>query len=105
MVWPPNKAWTSKTSRNGFSHFVAINYGGEDSDRWVDLISVLDGDVTIKASWFEMQDISLWISGWHELKPIKNERNENVTICKHPSLDSGLTIPLFIKRIRPWFSD
>ena len=43
MLWPPIKAWTSLSAINGYKYFVAINYGGFGEDRWVNLVSVLDG--------------------------------------------------------------
>ena len=58
MEWPPNKAWTSTTLRQGFRHFVAINYGGTDKDRWVSLVSVLDANSRFRVSWDEMKDVT-----------------------------------------------
>ena len=68
MIWPPAKAWTSKSSIKEQSHFVAINYGGELLNRWVVLMSVLDSSVIVKVSWSELVDLSYWESGWVEIK-------------------------------------
>ncbi len=117
MHWPPNKAWTSQSSRNGFRHFVAINYGGTGTNRWINLVSVLDGNVRFRVSWSELQDKSIWLSGWKQLPreeniyPSHEEENLESDIfikdktCLHPSLDSGLCIPLNKNKIRPWFID
>ena len=109
MPWPPNKAWTSKFQIHGLNHFVAINYGVELGERWILLSSVLDGSVSIKVSWCELQDSSIWIEGWEEndfLDPplgISQKCYKYFSHCNHPSQDSGLTIPISKKNIRPWF--
>lgn len=105
MQWPPNKAWTSSSPREGFRHFVATSYGGRGADRWVHLISVLDGKAELHISWQEMKDPSLWTSGWLQLpkeQAIEFYRNQdsptpssdNKPSCLHPSRDFDA---------RPWF--
>lgn len=107
MLWPPLKAWTSKYEIYGVSHFVAINYGGELMERWIILTSVLDGSISIKTSWSDLQDPSKWIEGWDEnnlldASVVLEEQCDN-NLCTHPSEDSGLSIPISKKKIRPWF--
>ncbi len=115
MNWPPNKAWTSSSSFNGFRHFVAINYGGRGSARWVNMVSVLDSKVRLRVLWHEMNDTSKWASGWLQLS--RDEANIPSTsrfkednliqkreeVCLHPSADSGLNIPCDVNSPRPWF--
>ncbi len=109
MFWPPLKAWTSKSPINGLSHFVAINYGGELMERWVVLTSVLDGSVSIRISWSDLQDSSKWIEGWEDnnslevFVPLEKQCDNN--LCTHTSEDSGLSIPISKKKIRPWFKN
>ncbi len=109
MIWPPAKAWTSKVYIKGQVHFVAINYGGELSRRWVILMSVLDSNVVVKVSWSQLVDLSFWEAGWDErcyLEPselFNNKSNAKATDFSHPSIDSGLTIPISKNTIRPWF--
>ena len=117
MKWPPNKAWTSSSPKKGFCHFVAINYGGKGFDRWVNLVSVLDGNVRVRVLWEEMQDTSKWLIGWrqqiredhHSLEPESNNPLSNQEIndscCLHPSIDSGLALPIKVSKIRPWFKE
>ncbi len=117
MKWPPNKAWTSTFKRGGYRHFVAINYGGKSKDRWVNLVSVIDGNVRIKVSWKEIRDTSQWISGWEQLSREESMSNDiNLETfnqhnsiedepCLHPSEDSGLVIPSDLVEIRPWFDN
>ena len=109
MIWPPVKAWTSKVNINGQVHFVAINYGGEFIDRWVVLMSVLDSTVVVKVSWSQLVDLSNWEAGWNEknylelFKLNNNKSDVKATDFSHPSIDSGLTIPIRGHSIRPWF--
>ena len=109
MIWPPVKAWTSKVYIKGQVHFVAINYGGELLKRWVVLMSVLDSNVVIKVPWSKLVDLSNWESGWDERNYIEssklfnNKSDLRTTKLSHLSIDSGLTIPISKKTIRPWF--
>ena len=109
MIWPPVKAWTSKINHNGQLHFVAINYGGELLKRWVLLMSVLDSTVVVKVSWSQLVDLSKWEAGWDEINyrvssELINKKSDVKTInFYYPSIDSGLTIPISEKTIRPWF--
>ncbi len=114
MRWPPVKSWTSSCSREGFRHFVAINYGGVRTKRWVSLVAVLDGNSRLIVPWSEMKDTSKWNSGW--LKLSRNESNPplisplNKRIpevnsqqgCLHPSKDSGLLASSEKGSVRPW---
>ncbi len=109
MIWPPAKAWTSKSSINDQIHFVAINYGGELLDRWVVLMSVLDSSVVVKVSWSQLVDLSYWEPGWADVKHLEPYKLVNskgylrIIDFSCPSNDSGLTIPISNNTIRPWF--
>jgi tryptophan-rich hypothetical protein len=109
MIWPPAKAWTSKSPIKEQIHFVAINYGGELLNRWVILMSVLDSSVVVKVSWSQLVDLSYWESGWVEIKHVEYYKLDDskgdlrMTDFSHPSNDSGLTIPINKNTIRPWF--
>ena len=110
MTWPPVKAWTSKINLNGQFHFVAINYGGELLKRWVLLMSVLDSTVVVKVPWSQLIDLSNWEAGWDEInfressELVNNKSDVETTNFSHPSIDSGLTIPISKNTIRPWFN-
>ena len=108
MIWPPAKAWTSKSSIYDQVYFVAINYGGELLNRWVILMSVLDSSVVIKVSWLKLVDSSNWEPGWDEINLLEpcefvNKGYFKTTEFSNPSDDSGLTIPINNNTIRPWF--
>ena len=109
MIWPPVKAWTSQEYIEGQLHFVAINYGGKLENRWVVMMSVLDSNVLVKVSWLELVDQSNWKCGWDgnnqsdSSKPAMSKAEIITTKITHPSVDSGLTIPITTSIIRPWF--
>ena len=109
MIWPPIKAWTSRVYINGHVHFVAINYGGELTKRWVVLMSVLDSKVVVKVFWSQLFDLSKWAAGWDERNYIEssqlvnNKSDIKTPAFSHPSIDSGLTIPISENSIRPWY--
>ena len=111
MHWPPVKAWTSIEMIDGHSHFVAINYGGELTDRWVVLMSVLDSALVVKVLWSQLIDSSKWVCGWEEnnysktSKIVRNKDTIKTTYCSELSADSGLTIPITKGTIRPWFAN
>ena len=111
MIWPPLKAWTCKSSIDGNRHFIAINYGGNKSDRWVILISVIDSNVAVKVSFSELIDQSKWSCGWEDnnysnLSKILENNGKRMTISIFDlSIDSGLTIPITKGMIRNWFED
>ena len=110
MMWPPVKAWTSKSYINGQVHFVAINYGGKLQERWVILMSVIDSSLVVKVSWPQLVNPSNWVCGWENKNfpnptKVANIKYELInTNFKHASIDSGLTIPITENIIRPWFS-
>tara|TARA_Y100001968_G_scaffold217254_1_gene199972 strand:- start:625 stop:954 length:330 start_codon:yes stop_codon:yes gene_type:complete len=106
MKWPPAKAWTSNFFIEGQRYFVAINYGGKSTDRWVVLMSVLDGNVVVKISWSQLSDKLKWNLGWNDNKSSKlfvNQSEIEFSNLTYPSKDSGLTIPIHKRTIRPWF--
>lgn len=114
IEWPPIKSWTRIVSLEGSHYFVAINYGGNRQNRWVNLVSVLDGDVRTKVNWEEMKDSSIWLIGWKNLDSLRRYRAldkksiTNKTIkpfencCLHASSDSGLGLPIKVGTIRKW---
>jgi len=108
MIWPPVKAWTSILTVEGQRHFVAIDYGGKLNKKWIVFMSVIDSSVVVKIFWSQFIDPSQWLPGWIEAKSIDSSRGVNVDNLKnidyvYPSIDSGLTIPITVDKVRPWF--
>ena len=109
MNWPPVKAWTSKFNIEGQFHFVAINYGGKNTDKWVVLMSVLDSSLIMKVSLTQLYDPVSWEPGWVENNYSKCAKSVDINPKKrtiyntNPSNDSGLTMPITKDFIRPWF--
>ncbi len=110
MRWPPLKSWTSKTKVKGQIYFVAINYGGKGKTRWVDMVSVVDGTLSLRVHWSDISNTSKWVSGWTIIRNFKQEGEElNDTQFEYEPLqslelsnDSGLTIPMTNGFIREW---
>ncbi|WP_269622889.1 TIGR02450 family Trp-rich protein [Prochlorococcus marinus] len=67
MRWPPNKAWTSNTPREGHRHFEVLEYGGKGEERWVTLCAIMDKSITIEIPWNELKIYANWTSGWLQL--------------------------------------
>ena len=111
MIWPPLKAWTSKIYIEDQVYFVAINYGGKFLDRWVVMMSVLDSSVVVKVSWTELVDPSCWQCGWNEnnhsssSKLVNSKHETKNNQLSNLSVDSGLTLPITKKNVRPWFGN
>ena len=111
--WPPIKAWTSIFLIKGSRYFVAINYGGKDCKRWVNLVSVVNGSLCFRLLFEDLNDVRLWLPGWQDIDR-ENFINENIPskikqtynfedACLHPSDDSGLIISSDCTEHRPWF--
>ena len=108
-------SWTSTSQIKGYRHFVAINYGGKDLNRWISLVSVLDGKVRFTVLWSEIKDPSKWNAGWLKssrevanpdaVLKLREQSNQSIESksCLHPSEDSGLMIPSEQISIRSWF--
>ena len=108
MIWPPVKAWTNKSNNSGNINYVAINYGGELKKRWVIMMSVIDSSLVVKVSWEKLINSSNWSCGWDEINSLGssefiNNNDARIINDTYPSVDSGLTIPITKKNIRPWF--
>ena len=66
MKWPPNKAWTSESHREGYRHFEVQTYGGIKEDRWVELSPVLNKKILLKVYWSELKSVN-WTTGWLQI--------------------------------------
>ncbi len=114
LNWPPIKAWTSVNLIKDSRYFVAINYGKYKERFWVNMVSVLDGNISFSIDFEELNNSKNWIPGWIEFENenIKNVRNiESLkavdgflgNACLHPSDDSGFSLDSKVDINRPWF--
>ena len=112
--WPPAKAWTNIEMDKYNSYFVAINYGVNYNQYWVNLVSVIYGDFSFKISFDVLSDRSIWSPGWKDPNELNNNSHSQrdsfreVELlypkgCFHPSEDSGLNISVKPAFVRPWF--
>ncbi len=67
MRWPPNKAWTSTSKREGYRHFEVKSFGGKGKDRWLNLFPVNNQKINIRVSFKEINNSSKWTNGWIQL--------------------------------------
>mgnify|MGYP001266566556 CR=1 FL=1 len=107
MNWPPVMAWTNLTPYKGEIFFVAINYDLENKPKWIDMVSVLDGDIFLRVSFNDLNDSLKWVPGWVEDKktfnPFPEKENISESACLKVSYDSGLSIPISKNPVRAWF--
>ena len=113
--WPPLKAWTSIYLIKGNRHFVAINYGIKNGNHWVNLVSVLNGELSIRVAFEDLKNNSLWLPGWEDLSigninyedecKVSQEKYDFIEGCLHPSDDTGFCYEPCSQEIRKWFPD
>ncbi len=65
--WPPTKAWTSASKREGYRHFEVKQFGGKGTERWVELFPINKKEQRLKVSWEELKDQTKWASGWVQI--------------------------------------
>ena len=68
-----NLYWTSRNKISGLNHFVLINKFEVKRNTFVELVSVLDANVSFVISLKELENSRDWILGWKELD--KGETN------------------------------
>ena len=59
--------WTHKKSYLGLRHFILINELEINKRCFVELVSVLDSNVSLRIPRVELEDTEKWIMGWQEL--------------------------------------
>ena len=69
MTWRVAQAWTSILPQEGYRHFRVMLKGGKGQERWVELEAVLDSNVRRRVAWKELQNKTVWMSGWRQLPP------------------------------------
>ena len=114
MKWPPTLSWTCKLNIKPCRYFVAINYGVDSGLHWVNMTSVIDGDVCFVIDFEDLKNQSLWSPGWIQFneKELSLFNKKEMVFLKildqctdssrYLSKDSGLTFPLDKMRSRDW---
>ncbi len=102
--WPPSMSWTALAPYKGESHFVAITYGIKAGKRFVNLVSVLYGDIFLSITFDELNDLTKWKPGWIEIANESTRTNflKTKDLSLISSEDSGLPLPLSLKGFRSW---
>ena len=59
--------WTSKKPINGLRHFVLVNETKEKGNIIFLMVSVLDSEINLKASYEELINSGNWNEGWTNL--------------------------------------
>ena len=67
MTWRPANAWTSRRPVDGYRHFQLVMQGGRGAERWVELTPVLAPGRRRRVAWTELNNASLWESGWQQI--------------------------------------
>ena len=104
--WPPIMSWTTLIPYKGAFHFVAISHGKKDNIRFAYLVSVLYGEISLRVTFNELNDLTKWLPGWVEISDDHSIRNSSKTkdFYLYSSEDSGLPIPITTNDCRPWDS-
>ncbi len=111
MQWPPVMAWTSLFPYKGEKYFVAVNYSLclEDNEKWVDMVSIIDGEIFLRVIYKELNDLSMWLPGWTDVKENITQAKEKIIGSRllrfNLSSDAGLSIPFDSLEYRPWFPE
>ena len=58
--------WTSTKSINGLKHFVVVNIYKLGSEDYLELVSVMDVDISFRISKRDFEESRDWISGWND---------------------------------------
>ena len=75
--------WTSSKSINGLRHFVVINKFKLNSVDYLELVSVLDSNISFKISKKDFEQSGNWICGW------KDNGKENIVIEEYKEFILG----------------
>ena len=68
--------WTSIKSINGLRHFVLVNKTKEKGNITFLMVSVLDSEINIKATYEELTSSGNWYEGWINLPKLQSITEE-----------------------------
>ena len=78
--------WTSNKTINGLRHFVLVNENEEKGDITFLMVSVLDSEISLKASYEELINSGNWQKGWVNLPKLQSITEEYVN---YKSMNKG----------------
>ena len=68
--------WTSNKSINGLRHFVLVNETKEKGNIIFLMVSVLDSEINLRASYEELVNSGNWYEGWINLPKLQSITEE-----------------------------
>jgi len=81
--------WTSNKPINGLRHFVLVNVTKEKGNIIFLMVSVLDSEINLRATYKELINSGNWYKGWINLPKLESITEEYVD---YKSLNKGETI-------------
>ena len=70
--------WTSNKPIKGLSHFVLVNKSIEEGNIIFLMVSVLDSEINLKATYEELANSGNWYKGWINLPKLQSITEEYV---------------------------
>ena len=78
--------WTSNKPINGLRHFVLVNETKEKGNIIFLMVSVLDSEINLRATYEELINSGNWYEGWMNLPKLQSITEEYV---KYKSINRG----------------
>ena len=70
--------WTSKKPINGLRHFVLVTVTKEKGNIIFLMVSVLDSEINLRASYEELINSGNWYEGWINLQKLQSINEEYI---------------------------
>ena len=81
------KYWTSIKPINGLRHFVLVNETEEKGNIIYLMVSVLDSEINLRATYEELMNSGNWYKGWINLPKIQSITEEYVNYKSSTKLE------------------
>ena len=78
--------WTSNKPINGLRHFVLVNEAKEKGNMIFLMVSVLDSEINLRATYEELKNSGNWCEGWINLPKLQSITEEYVN---YKSINKG----------------
>ena len=80
--------WTSNKTINGLRHFVLVNKTKEKGNICFLMVSVLDSEINLRASYEELKNSGNWYEGWINLPKLQSITKEYVEYKSQKKVES-----------------